>query len=72
MAKKFVALMTHIKIPEPVNFVIAAILLHALTTLKYCAVNVLHRNLACQFPFHFKFHHLLVFPREIEGFSALV
>ena len=46
-------ILTHIKIPEPVNFVIAAILLHALTTLKYCAVSVLHRNLACQclFPF---------------------
>ena len=46
-------ILTHIKIPEPVNIVIAAILLQALTTLKYCAVSVLHRNLACQFPFPF-------------------
>ena len=37
----------------PVNIVIATIRLHALTTLKYCTVSILHRNLACQFPFQF-------------------
>ena len=46
-------ILTHIKIPEPVNIVIAAILPHALTTLKYCVVTVLHHNLAFQFPFQF-------------------
>jgi len=46
-------ILTHIKTPEPVNIVIAAILLHALTTLRYCAVSVFHRNLACQCPFPF-------------------
>ena len=61
-------ILTHIKIPEPVNFVIAAILLLAQTTLKHCHVSVLHHNLTCQFPFPFKFHHLLVFPLEIEVF----
>ena len=49
--------LTHIKIPELVNTVIAAIPLPALTTQKYCVVSVLHHNLACQFLFHFKFHH---------------
>ena len=61
-------ILTHIEIPEPVNFVIAAILLLAQTTLKHCHVSVLHHNLTCQFPFPFKFHHLLVFPLEIEVF----
>ena len=50
-------ILTHIKIPELVNTVIAAIPLPALTTQKYCVVSVLHHNLACQFLFHFKFHH---------------
>ena len=36
----------HIKIPELVNIVIAAIPPPALTTLKYCVASVLHHNLA--------------------------
>ena len=43
-------ILTHIKIPELVNTVIAAIPLPALTTLKYFVVSVLYHNLACQFP----------------------
>ena len=42
-----------IKIPEPVNTVIAAIVVPAQTTLKYFVVSVLYHNLACQFPFQF-------------------
>ena len=44
-AGKFIHSNNLIKITEPVNIVIAAILLHALTTLKYCVETVLHHKL---------------------------
>ena len=69
-AGKFIHPNNLIKIPEPVNIVIAAILIHALTALKYCVETVLHHNLAFSFFFNFKFYHLLVFLLEIEVFLS--
>ena len=64
-------ILTLIKIPEPVNTVIAAIVLPAQTTLKYFVVSVLYHNLACQFPFQFKVLSFITFSSRNRGFFCL-